>query len=174
MTDRADKNDVTGGQTYRSRGRSRRVPLLALLAAALGLFTGTAEAQFRCRVSVNPFAFGTYAPGNPAPHDITGNIDVRCMGRPGFFVATLSTGSSGTFAQRQMLSGVTPMAYNLYRNAARTLVWGDGTGGSLPVFRIKWQNGRRDFRLPVYGRIPPAQSVSPGLYTDDIIVTIRF
>ncbi len=154
--------------------RSYRVPSLALLAAALCLLSGTAEAQFRCRVTVNPFAFGTYAPGNPAPHDVTGNIDVRCMGQPGFFTATLSTGSSGGFAQRQMLSGATPMAYNLFINPARTLVWGDGTGGSLIVSRSKPRPGRQDFPLPVYGRIPATQSVSPGLYTDDIVVTIVF
>lgn len=155
--------------------RSHRVPSFALVAAAaLCSFTDTAEAQFQCQVTVNPFAFGTYAPGNPAPHDVTGNIDVRCMGQPGFFVATLSTGSSGSFAQRQMLSGATPMGYNLYINPARTLVWGDGTGGSLTVTRSKPQPGRQDFPLPVYGRIPPTQSVSPGLYTDDIVVTIVF
>ena len=163
------------GESSRNPLRPQRfAPLALLLVGALGLFSEPAEAQFRCRVSVNPLAFGNYAPGNPVPHDVTGNIDVRCMGRPGFFVATLSTGSSGTYAQRQMLSGATPMAYNLYRNAARTLVWGDGTGGSLPIFRVKFRNGRQNYRLPVYGRIPPAQSVSPGLYTDDIVVTIVF
>lgn len=155
--------------------RSRQSSLFALLtAAALCSFTDTAEAQFRCRVAVNPFAFGTYAPGNPTPHDVTGNIDVRCMGQPGFFTATLSTGSSGSFAQRQMLSGATPMAYNLYIDPARTLVWGDGTGGSLTLFRRKTRFGRQNFTLPVYGRIPPTQSVSPGLYSDDIVVTIVF
>ena len=155
--------------------RSRRVPSFALLAAAaLWLCSGTAEAQFQCRVTANPFAFGTYAPGNPAPHDVTGNIDVRCMGQPGFFTATLSTGSSGSFAQRQMLSGATLMGYNLYLDPARTIVWGDGTGGSLTVVRSKPRPGRQDFPLPVYGRIPPTQNVSPGLYTDDIVVTIIF
>ncbi|NNC64112.1 MAG: spore coat protein U domain-containing protein [Gammaproteobacteria bacterium] len=64
--------------------------------------------------------------------------------------------------------------YNLYSNPARTLVWGDGTGGSLTVFRSKPRPGRQNFSLPVYGRIPPTQSVSPGLYSDDIIVTIVF
>ena len=162
-------------RSARTRARSHRITAFAvLMAAGLCLFSGSAEAQFRCRVSVVPFAFGTYAPGNPAPHDVTGNIDVRCMGQPGFFIATLSTGSSGSFAQRQMLSGVTPMGYNLYLDAARSLVWGDGTGGSLPVIRIKARPGRQNFALPVYGRIPPVQSVSPGLYTDDIVVTIVF
>lgn len=145
-----------------------------LVAAALWLLSGTAQAQFQCRVTVNPFAFGTYTPGNPAPHDVTGNIDVRCMGQPGFFTATLSTGSSGTFAQRQMLSGVIQMAYNLFIDPARTLIWGDGTGGTQTVVRSKTRHGRQNFPLPVYGRIPPTQSVSPGLYTDDIVVTIVF
>lgn len=158
-----------------NRTHTHGVSWLVLLAVgALCLFTDTAEAQFQCRITVNPFAFGTYAPGNPAPHDVTGNIDVRCTGQPGSFTATLSTGSSGSFAQRQMLSGLIPMAYNLFIDAARTLVWGDGTGGSLTVVRSKPGPGRHDFPLPVYGRIPPTQSVGPGLYSDDIIVTIVF
>ncbi len=162
-------------RTAGTRAFPRRISAFAVLVAAgLCFFSDSAEAQFQCQVSVVPFAFGTYAPGNPAPHDVTGNIDVRCMGQPGFFTATLSTGSSGSFAQRQMRSGATPMGYNLYLNAARTLVWGDGTGGSLPVIQVKPQPGRQNFPLPVYGRIPPVQSVSPGLYTDDIVVTIIF
>ena len=121
-----------------------------------------------------PFTFGAYAPGNPAPHDITGNIDVRCQGTAGSFVATLSTGASGTFAERHMLSGPTIMRYNFYIDPGRSVVWGDGTGGSSTVGGSKPGSGQTNFSLPVYGRIPPTQNVAPGSYSDDIIVTIVF
>lgn len=159
----------------RGPARPRRArPYAKLIVAAFCLFAGTAEAQLNCRVSVNPFAFGNYAPGNPAPHDVTGNIDVSCRGAAGSFIATLSTGSSGIFAQRRMLSGAAFMFYNFFIDAARTIVWGDGTGGTMTVNGVKPNPGRQDYSLAVYGRIPPTQSVSPGLYTDDIVVTIVF
>jgi spore coat protein U-like protein len=158
-----------------SRGK-RQLPsgfALAAIILLIGLAPGTAAA-INCRVTVVPFAFGNYSPGDTVPLDVTGNIDVRCQGTPGSFLATLSTGTSGSFAERHMLSSPSIMLYNFYINPARTIVWGDGTGGSQPIIRVKSRPGRQDFALPVYGRIPPAQSVSSGAYSDDIIVTIVF
>ena len=161
--------------TWASRARRHYPAKLAVAATVLllGLAPGSAAA-IGCRVTVVPFAFGNYIPGDTFPLDVTNNIDVRCQGTAGFFLATLSTGASGSFAERHMLSGPSIMLYNFYINPARTIVWGDGTGGSLPIVRIKPRPGRQDFALPVYGRIPPAQSVGSGTYSDDIIVTIVF
>jgi spore coat protein U-like protein len=160
---------------WASRVRRQSPGRLAVAAAValIGLAPGTAAA-IGCRVTVVPFAFGNYSPGDSFPLDVTGSIDVRCQGTAGSFLATLSTGSSGSFAERHMLSGTSVMLYNFYINPARTVVWGDGTGGSLPIMRNKPRPGRQDFALPVYGRIPPSQSVGSGTYTDDIIVTIVF
>jgi spore coat protein U-like protein len=156
--------------------RSRLCGIAVWLWAAglLGAGPGAAVAAMRCDVTVLPFAFGLYAPGTPTPLDVTNNIDVRCVGGLGFFTATLSPGSSGTFAARQMLSGSSQMLYNFYVDPSRTLVWGDGTGGSLTVARAKASQGRINFSLPVYGRVPASQSVAAGAYVDQVIVTIVF
>lgn len=145
----------------------------AVLIALFALPTA-AHAAIKCTVAVPPFNFGNYWPGDPAPLDITGEVDVRCPGNGGQFTTTLSTGGSGTFAQRWMVRGPYLLRYNFYLNAARTIVWGDGTGGSLPVVNTKTQNGREDFVLPVYGRVFPAQAVGGGLYNDDVLVTVIF
>ena len=162
---------VSRSSDHPARSLARRV---AGLVSALCLIAPMTADAIGCRVSVLPFAFGNYSPGDVAPLDVTGNIDVRCTGTEGSFVATLSTGTSGSFAERHMLSGPSVMRYNFYINPARTIVWGDGTGGSQSVIRTKPRPGRQDFALPVYGRIPPGQSVSSGAYSDDIIVTIAF
>lgn len=146
----------------------------AWAALVLTLAPGLAAAAMRCDVTVLPFVFGLYAPGDPVPLDVTGSVDVRCVGTPGTFFATLSPGTSGSFAQRYMLSGASRMNYNLYVNPGRTLIWGDGTGGSLPIGRNKVRSGRDDFSLPIYGRVPPGQSVGAGAYADDVIVTVVF
>lgn len=152
----------------------RAIILVSLLALALIADTGVALAAMSCRVTVPPFHFGNYVPGDTAPLDLTGGIDVRCAGSTGAFSAALSAGSSGDFVERHLISGPSRMAYNFYVNPARTLIWGDGTNGSAPVGRVKSQPGLENFRLPVYGRIFPRQSVGAGAYTDSVIVTIIF
>ncbi len=60
--------------------------------------------------------------------------------------------------------------YQLYRNAARTFVWGETVGGNT-VFGTG--NGRVQI-LRVYGDLPASQSVPSGSYSDTITVTITF
>ena len=145
-----------------------------LLLAAMLAHSGAALAAINCRVTVTPFNFGNYSPADSAPLDVTGRIDVTCTGSAGLFLATLSAGGSGSFAQRRMVSGPNLMRYNFYVNASRTTVWGDGTGGSLPSGGVKTRSGRQDFNLPVYGRVFPRQAVGAGVYRDDVLVTIVF
>ena len=54
-------------------------------------------------------------------------------------------------------SRVTPpeLAYNLYREASRSIIWGDGTGGSA----VGSGTGATH---TVYGRIPSRQNVYAG------------
>ena len=148
---------------------------LRTVAVALLAWPAAASAT-TCRLTVPPFNFGTYSPGDSAPLDIAGLIDVRCNGQTGPFSVTLSPGSSGSFAQREMVSGPYLMRYNFYVNAGRTIVWGDGTNGSSPVngFKSRPAPGQENFSLSVYGRVFPAQAVGEGLYRDDVIVTVVF
>jgi spore coat protein U-like protein len=152
----------------------RSLAVLCLLVLPLLAAAPRVEAQLNCRVSVVPLNFGVYLPGDASPLDVTGDIDVSCRGQVGFFLATIGPGSGGSFANRQMLSGPYAMRYNLYRDAGRSLIWGDGTGGSVLNGGIKWRNGREDFLLPVYGRVLPRQSVGAGTYQDNVLVTIIF
>ena len=148
-----------------------RLAAPALLVAVLAC-PGMASAVV-CHVRATPVNFGTYSPGDPAPLDVTGEVEVRCQGTAGSFATTLATGNSGTFAQRQMVSGTSVLLYNLFVDAARTLVWGDGTGGSQRVGGLP-RPGRLVFNFPVYGRVFARQGVGTGMYTDDILVTVEF
>ena len=148
-----------------------RFVLRTLLVAVLA-FPGTASAVV-CHLRATPLDFGTYSPGDATPLDVSAELEVRCQGTAGSFTATLSPGSSGTFAQRQMVSGAYVLLYNLFIDAARTIVWGDGTGGSQRGGGLP-RPGRLVFNMPVYGRVFPRQAVEAGLYTDDILVTVEF
>ena len=148
-----------------------RLAVPALLVAVLAC-PCTASAVI-CHVRATPLDFGTYSPGDPSPRDMAGEIEVRCQGTAGAFATTLSPGSGGTFAQRQMVSGASVLLYNLFVDAARSLIWGDGTGGSHRAGGLP-RPGRLVFNFPVYGRVFPRQAVGAGMYTDDILVTVEF
>ena len=152
---------------------SSLVRLFAFM-AVLSLSWGEAKAQMNCIISVAPLAFGTYAPGDPTPLDTTGQLDISCRGQNGLLSVAMSPGSSASFAAREMRSGVFAMLYNLFVDAARSIVWGDGTGGTTVINLVKPNSGRQDFSLSVYGRVPPQQSVAAGAYADDILITVSF
>lgn len=133
-----------------------------------------ADAAMVCRLTLAPFSFGTYLPGDTAALDVTGSIDIRCAGGAGSFVAVISPGGSGTFAQRQMASGPFRLGYNFYLDPTHTAVWGDGTGGSSTSGAVKVKNGIDQVSLPLYGRVFPRQSVGGGTYSDNVVVTIVF
>jgi spore coat protein U-like protein len=86
-------------------------------------------------------------------------------------VVWLSTGSSGSYAARTLRSGAFELPYNLYLDAARTQVWGDGSAGT---FTDSPNPGNVTRTIPVYGRIPPLQDAAAGTYSDTIVVTFVF
>ena len=156
----------------------------ACLALAAVLFCRDAIAATDCSVAATGVAFGTYDTLSTIPNDSSATVTVVCTYVSGgaqqiAYSATLSTGSSGTYASRQLHAGALALNYNLFTNTTRTSVWGNGLGGtSLATgsFTIGpgVGNGRREVIHPVYGRIPARQDVLDGLYSDTIVVTLTF
>ena len=72
----------------------------------------------------------------------------------------------------QQSSGNDALSYNLYIDAARSTIWGDGTGGSST--QTINMTGSHPSTLSIYGRVPPLQDVSMGSYSDSVMVTINF
>jgi spore coat protein U-like protein len=129
-----------------------------------------------CSVDASPLAFGsTLDPITTPSVNANGAVTVTC-GPIGLLVGydvRLSRGASGSYASRTLTSGADTLAYNLYTDAARTIVWGDGGGGSSVVsnsFLIGLGNTSRTHT--VYGRIPALAGATPGVYADTIIATV--
>lgn len=152
--------------------RTNAVLACALLAGGLALGAPNASHAATCRVSATSVRFGNYNPLNATPVKRVGHLTIRCNGR-GTFVAALSTGDSGSYAPRYMLSGTTndQLDYNLYTNVARTIIWGDGTAGTQTVSHA-FNNNR--VRRSVYGQIPAQQNIAAGKYADSITATVSF
>lgn len=151
-----------------------RLLSIAALAATLALLAPTPARA--CTVSATGVAFGAYDPTSPAPDDGTGTVSLACPPSVSAPVVSLGSGLSGLIGSRQMTSGSSNLSYNLYTNAARTLIWGNGLGGSLTVTLTGGtvSSGTRTFSRTVYGRIPAGQNVAAGTYSDTIVVTVTF
>ena len=150
--------------------------LLRMLAVAAGLAgAGAAQAQLACNISsASPMLFGTYNPLLFTDHLAQTSMNIRCTGADyRLMLIRLGPGLYGTVAARNMRSaaGFT-MSYFLYSNSARSIIWGDGTGGTYPNFLIVGPGSNST--LQMYGRIPQRQNVRVGAYTDIVTVAIDF
>jgi len=138
----------------------RWLPVLAFALAA-------PQAWSACTVSLTGVSFGNYDPFSSVNLDSTGNVAVTCSPASPYTIA-LSPGNAAQ-TERRMQSGAQVLAYNLFTDATRTAVWGDGTGTTLTVSGSGSAGGH-----PIYGRIPARQNVAIGSYTDAITVTVTF
>jgi spore coat protein U-like protein len=157
--------------------------LMAMLAGALMLAPSPAKAACAplsfcsCTVTATGVSFGNYNVVNASPTDSTGTVRVQCtllVALAGSFTVDLSTGSSGTYAQRALRNGPAVLDYNLYTDVARTQIWGNGSGGSLRTTRNFTALLSVDQTMTVYGRIRAGQNVPAGSYSDTIIVTVTY
>lgn len=138
-------------------------------------FAPSAEGALTCSfTSVTGVNFGSYDVFNPTRTTATGTISYQCkkVGGVQYMTMSLSTGSSGSFANRNLVSGSNTLLYNLYPDALNSQVWGDGTGGTYQY--VIDPVDRRIYTLTVYGTIPAGQDVGIGSYTDTITVTMNF
>lgn len=145
--------------------------LRALACALLLTVPLAALGAAKCNsLSATSISFGTYDTFSTAPRDAAGTLTWHCPGA-GAIQATLSLGASPTFINRTMVSGGEQLAYNVYLDAARTTVFGDGSGGTSVIVL---SGGGPQQQTSVYGRVFPQQDVSAGTYADTLMVTFNF
>jgi spore coat protein U domain-containing protein, fimbrial subunit CupE1/2/3/6 len=156
--------------TRRRIARAMGKGLLAL--ACVVVFPAAGHAA--CTISATGVNFGNYDVYTTSPDDSTATITYRCGNSDNHITVTLSRGSSGTFSPRRMTkAGGEQLAYNVYTDATRTTIWGDGTGGTS-IYSLNNPPNGLDVVLTVYGQIPASQDVSVGSYTDTLVATINF
>jgi spore coat protein U-like protein len=131
-----------------------------------------AQVSRTCQIDAGPLAFGAYDPiglHSTAPLDGEAIITVTCTkGTPA--VIALGAGGNASGSQRFMANGTFRLQYDLYQDSTRSLPWGDTSGN--------WQKLRAatgdSMSISVYGRIPGAQDVSVGTYSDSVVATVYF
>ena len=144
----------------------RLVLLLGLLLVALA--PRAAHAQACSNLGATTINFGNY--------NVYDTTDVLQIGTITYSCRTvaprveLSASNNGAYRPRQMaelFAFANTLNYDLYADAARTIVWGTGADGqTLP----RTTNGS----TTLYGRIFAGQDVDAGFYFDLITVTFNF
>ena len=159
--------------------------LIALLAA--GLMAGAASAQsfIACTTAMSSgtLAFGNVVPNAPAAvSTLLGDFIVRCANsdntaRTVRLRLAISAGNSGSSGQRQMrrAGAPVPLLYNIYEDAAYTVVWTATTAGRPDEVLSVPARSTAELRRQVFGRIPGNQTlVTAGQYSDTLIATVRY
>lgn len=149
------------------------------LLMTLLLFGEAAYAQASCTFNSsggNLVDFGIYT-AFQGDTDGSGTINFTCI--PDLLVAptvsyAVSIGpgqnAGAGFSPRRLSNGASTLDYNLYVDASRTIIWGDGTlgtgtssGSCIGLCSVL-----------VFGRLNGGQGGSAGQYSDDVVVTIDF
>jgi len=145
----------------------------ARAATATSSFTVTGTVVANCTISTGGISF-TYDPvsANASTNALAaGTVTVACTKGS---VTTIDLGNGGNLAagSRRMASGTDFLNYALYKDAARTQVWGTGlAGGTTTAYNAATRNLTA---ITVYGTVPQAQDVTVGAYSDTVIATINY
>jgi spore coat protein U-like protein len=126
-----------------------------------------------CTVSAAPLSFGNYNGISGGMLDTVAMISPTCTVGTVYAISLCpGQGNEATHANRRLTGpDGAALQYSVYTDASRTSVWGDGTGGS------SWRTGSgtgSTQSLMMYGRVPAAQSVTAGSYSDTITVTLTY
>jgi spore coat protein U-like protein len=151
--------------------------LLASLALCLPVHAATATSniavsatvQATCLNTATALAFGTYS---GAQTDATAVVTVTCTNSTPYTVGlNAGTSAAATVTTRKMTGGAGVfLSYGLFTDAARTLNWGTTVGTDT----VSGVGSGSPQPITVYGRVPAAQYVAPGVYTDTIIATVTY
>lgn len=148
-------------------------PAPAFAATASSTLNVDATVTANCTVSTSALSFGNVDPLGGSDVDASGGITVTCTnGTDWSAAAGIGSGSGASYAARRMSAGADLLAYNIYTDAGRTSVWGDGTGATDTIDSTGTGAVQN---VTVYGRVPSGQtSVPPGGYSDTVAVTVTY
>ncbi|WP_277968047.1 spore coat protein U domain-containing protein [Sphingomonas echinoides] len=160
--------------------RPFRIVAAALLLTILGMvgWVGPAQAQ-SCAISAVPMAFGAYNPLTKAAVNTTATVTTTCTALiiAGTYSIAIGAGQGATPATRYLDNNGNRLNYQIYTDAARTRVAGDGVAGTSMVTGtiaplVGLITASRTDTL--YGTIAGGQSAVPGSYGDTIILQLTY
>jgi spore coat protein U-like protein len=129
----------------------------------------SADVSTVCSLDTTPLAFGEMALTGATPG--TATLSITCTGG-GAYTVGLGNGLHNVAAQRNLVSGVKILAYDLFQDPARGTRWGDAGAGL-----VSGTGNSAVQTLTVYGSITTGQALvadNGTPYTDTILVTLTY
>lgn len=132
-------------------------------------FLVTANVPPVCAISAANLFFGSYT---GTQLDAQSQISITCANATAWTIGlNQGTFPGATVTTRRMTGpGNFSLLYHLFRDAARTLNWGNTVG----VDTVSGTGSGSLQTLSVYGRLPASQTPGPGGYSDTITATLTY
>lgn len=147
------------------------VPTAGISATATGRMNVRVTIQASCElVSASDLDFGN-ATTMSSTIDQVSTLTVKCSNTTPYNVGLGVGTGGGTVASRRMAgSGGEYVTYGLYRDSARTQLWGETIGTDTATATGTGANQS----MTVYGRVNVQGVPTPGSYSDVVTVTITY
>lgn len=141
-----------------------------LPSTATTTFNVTATVPTTCKVTASDLDFGTVGT-LVATRDGSSTVAPVCTNGTAYQLG-LDGGLSGATdpTQRKMTKSAEFVLYGLYRDPARTQPFGNTIGSNT----VAGTGTGQAQSVPVYGRIAPQTTPSPGAYNDTVVVTLTY
>jgi spore coat protein U-like protein len=134
-------------------------------------------AQAVCQINLSTLNFGNYDPLGTSSLDSVSNLEYFCSQPVPIVTITIDRGGAGSVLNRRMIKpgghGTNVLLYNVYLDAAKTVIWGDGSQGSQ-IWSTPNPAVRTRINVPIYGRVPVGQDIGVGSYGDTLMITINY
>jgi spore coat protein U-like protein len=143
-------------------------------ATSTSTLTVNATVAANCSISSGTLTFGSYDPvvaNATSPLDGSGTFTVACTKNAANVWIGIGYGSNVSGTTRRMKdAGTNYVTYELYRDAARSAIWGNvqASGASYTP------TTKAATTFTVYGRMPANQDAAVGSYTDTVQMTVNF
>lgn len=144
----------------------------ASITTVTATFTVTVLTQAACTVSATNLSFGVYT---GALNNTSSTLSVVCTDTTTYNVGlNAGNGTGATVTNRKMTGpGSAVLLYSLFQDSAYSVNWGN-TVGTDTVSGTDASSFAVPIVLTVYGQLAAAQFVTPGSYSDVILVTLTY
>jgi spore coat protein U domain-containing protein, fimbrial subunit CupE1/2/3/6 len=147
---------------------------LASAATATASLGVSATVSNNCTISTTPLAFGPYDPAgiNASTNlDGTATVVIACTKGAAATIG-LNPGSNASGSVRRMANGSVYLTYEVYKETARTSVWGNS---GIDLYDAGTAPSSAAQTFTVYGRVAAGQtSATAGSYADTLTATVNF
>jgi spore coat protein U-like protein len=136
--------------------------------------TVNATVEASCSASAAAMDFGKLDVLNAGANPIEGNLSVTCTNGTAWTASADKGAGEGATIATRVLTGAAAgslLSYNLYTDAQRNTIWGDGQNNTGTLSGI---GSGTATDTTIYAKATPAASMKPDTYQDTVGITINY